>query len=137
MQVSVLELVQAFGRSYRTIDVRTAAIKREASRVNALTVVRVSREEPEVIARKHKQLEQESLRVETEHFRVFLKALEFAKWQDFCSDASKGLLQLDGQPIDLGSLLNLTCLIRERTIRGEVESFCAPLRQVAPGWRRL
>jgi hypothetical protein len=32
---------------------------------------------------------------------------------------------------------SLACFIRERTIRGEVESFCAPLRQVAPGWRRL
>ena len=31
----------------------------------------------------------------------------------------------------------LACFIRERTIRGEVESFCAPLRQVAPGGRRL
>jgi len=31
----------------------------------------------------------------------------------------------------------LACFIRERAMRGEVESFCAPLRQVAPGWRRL
>ena len=31
----------------------------------------------------------------------------------------------------------LTCFIRERAMRGEVESFCAPLRQVAPSWRRI
>jgi len=31
----------------------------------------------------------------------------------------------------------LACFIRERAMRGEVESFCAPLRQVAPGWRWL
>jgi len=34
-------------------------------------------------------------------------------------------------------LFDLACFIRERAMRGEVESFCAPLRQVAPGWRRL
>jgi DNA-directed RNA polymerase subunit RPC12/RpoP len=39
--------------------------------------------------------------------------------------------------LDLWWNLALACFIRERTIRGEVESFCAPLRQVAPGWRRL
>ena len=31
----------------------------------------------------------------------------------------------------------LACFIRERAMRGEVESFCAPLRQVAPSWRRI
>jgi len=37
----------------------------------------------------------------------------------------------------LSKWVPLACFIRERAMRGEVESFCAPLRQVAPGWRRL
>jgi len=37
----------------------------------------------------------------------------------------------------VGKSSALACFIRERAMRGEVESFCAPLRQVAPGWRRL
>ena len=36
-----------------------------------------------------------------------------------------------------GVMYLLACFIRERAMRGEVESFCAPLRQVAPSWRRI
>jgi len=44
LQVSVAELIEAFGRTYKSIDVRIAAMKEKDSWVNLFTVVRLSHE---------------------------------------------------------------------------------------------
>ncbi len=48
-RVSVVELVQVFGETYRAIDIRTAAIPEGDTWVNSLTVLRLTYEEPKAV----------------------------------------------------------------------------------------
>ena len=61
--------------------------------------------------------------------RMFALLNEMAAAFDF---EQVGQEQIEGHEV-----YALACFIRERAMRGEVESFCAPLRQVAPSWRRI
>ena len=63
------------------------------------------------------------------------KALDDYEWIN--SYASAGQHTRLTQIFTKASRTYLACFIRERAMRGEVESVCAPLRQVAPGWRRV
>ncbi len=47
VRVSVQELVKVFGETHRAIDIRTAAVREGEAWANALTVVRLTYEEPE------------------------------------------------------------------------------------------
>jgi hypothetical protein len=101
VQLSVTELIEAFAGTYKSIDVRTAAMKEEDSWVNALAVVRLSHEEPEAAARRLQLVQQRFLRVQTEHFRVNLVTLPFTEWGKFCSGVGAGFLRLNEESINL------------------------------------
>jgi hypothetical protein len=101
LQVSVAELIEAFGRTYKSIDVRIAAMKEKDSWVNLFTVVRLSYEGHNATAARLELLEQRFLRIRTEHFRIDLVTLPFSQWETFCLDVSSGVVHANEESIRL------------------------------------
>lgn len=108
VQVSVAELIEAFGGTYKSIDVRIAAMKEEGSWVNLVTLVRLSHEGQTATATRHQLIEQRFPRIRTEHFRIDLVALPFSQWESFCSDVSSGTVPANEESIRLVSPLVLS-----------------------------
>src|SRR5438094_2228014 len=100
-------MVEAFGETYRTIDVRAAVVRKVEGWVNALTVVRVTYEEPEAARKRLHQLEQVHGIVQTDDFRIVMSARPFPEWREFCGEVGSGLLRLENLEIRLHQPLAL------------------------------
>jgi hypothetical protein len=96
VRISTKQLLNAFGSTYRSIDVRSASLKVGDQWLNAMTVVRISRKSPEEIASRHRDLEQLHGKVNLPSFRIVLSALPFSEWDGFAQSCSEGVLR-DGK----------------------------------------
>ncbi len=122
VRASVKEMVETFGETYRAIDIRTAAIREGEAWVNALTVVRVTYEEPEVAAERLRRLEQMHGKVEAKRFRVVMCARPFSELKDFCGEVARGVLPVGSVEIKLRQALAL------EDQRNQLDAFSGDIR---------
>ena len=79
-RLSLADMILHFGVTYRTIDIRTVAIRSEAIWKNVYTVIRFTYEAPAEAERRVRKLEQVYGTVRTKSFRVTLDARPFSDW---------------------------------------------------------
>ncbi len=96
VRVSVQELAKVFGETHRAIDIRTAAVCEGEAWANALTVVRLTYEEPEAARDRLRQLERTHGQVETRCFRIVMCTHPFLQWKEFCGEIAAGVLRFEG-----------------------------------------
>jgi len=107
VRVTVKELVETFEETYGAIDIRTAAIRVSEGWVSALTVVRLTYEEPVVAAERLRRHENRHGKVETKHFQIVMGARPFLEWKNLCEDVGGGVLRVSGLDIKLRRALAL------------------------------
>lgn len=115
-RVSVRELISVLGKTYRTIDVRTAAIREDAVWLNAVTVIRLTYEHPGDAGTRLRKLLQRYTSVATEHFKIVLEALPFADWGALSHDVANGQLCVGDIVIRLREPITLEELLAEPRI---------------------
>jgi hypothetical protein len=81
-------MMDAFGGAYRAIDLRAVAVKRGGSWENVYTVVRFTYEEPDVAAKRLRQIEESRGGVHTDSFQILLVAFPVSEWDRIRSGLS-------------------------------------------------
>src|SRR5260221_3645764 len=96
---TVDELIGAVGATYRAIDIRSVAIRKEDSWVNVMAVVRLTYEDVETAKARLAKLAQRFSPVKTDLLRIDSSVRPFKDWPDFCLEIkAKGVLQVgDGE----------------------------------------
>lgn len=107
VRVTVNELVEAVEDTYSAIDIRTAAVLAEEEWVSVLTVVRLTYEEPVVVAERLRALERRHGKVETRHFRIVMDTRPFLEWKNLCDEVAGGVLRIGGNEMKLRQSLAL------------------------------
>lgn len=107
VRLSVRELIQRFGQTYRSIDLRTAAVLKGDSWANALTVVRLTYEEPDAARERLLRAVQSHGQVMTEHFRIVVSVRPFSHWEEFLEGIRNGVLQYDDLQFSLRQPITL------------------------------
>ena len=106
LRFSVEEMIKTFGPTYRTIEVRSAAVRLVEGWLNAYAVVRLSYEEPAVAEGRLRKLEREQGIVKTDLFRVFLGVRPFSEWSALCEElAQSKMLGTFSQRVQRGTLV--------------------------------
>jgi hypothetical protein len=113
LRLSVDEMINAFGFTYRTIDIRSAASKQSYGWVNNYAVVRLSYEEPATVEKRFRRLEKDHGVVRTEMFQVLLGQRPFSEWGDFWHELAHGAMQIGGVQVKVTQTLAVN-LSRER-----------------------
>ena len=113
VRVTVKELVEAVERTYAAIDIRTAAVLADEKWVSALTVVRLTYEEPAVVAERLRALESKHGKVETRHLRIMMDTRPFLEWKDLCEEVAGGVLRMGGHQMKLRQSLPLNDQARQ------------------------
>ncbi len=96
-----------FGATYRTIDIRSAAVKQGDAWSNVYAVARLSYEEPVLATERLRRLERTHGVVSTESFRVLLGQRPFSEWDEFCAELARGILRVSGSEIRLAQALQV------------------------------
>ncbi len=104
---SVEEMISTFGATYRTIDIRSAAVRQAEKWANVYAVVRLSYEEPDVAAKRLRGLERDHGSVRTGSFRILLGQRPFSELDEFWLDLAHGTLHVAGMEVRLAQPLNL------------------------------
>ncbi len=92
---TVDEFIVAVGATYRAIDIRSVAIRKEDSWVNVMAAVRLTYEDAEKARARLAELAQRFPPVHTELLRIYSCVRPFKDWPDFCLEIKlKGMLKL-------------------------------------------
>lgn len=105
LRLSVEEMVSAFGATYRTIEIRSAAIKQQDRWANVYAVARLTYEEPADAMERLRRLERTHGAVITESFRVLLGQRPFSEWDEFCKDLAGACLRVGNEEVRLAQPL--------------------------------
>lgn len=104
---TVEELIGAVGATYRAIDIRSVAIRKEDSWVNVMAAIRLTYEDVETAKARLAKLAQRFPPVRTELLRIDSLVRPFENFSDLCSELKKAELQMSDvkfqlrQPVDL------------------------------------
>src|SRR5713226_1827563 len=85
-RLSVNDMIGAFGATYRTIDLRSVAVKQGGIWANVYSTIRFRYEEPDVVEKRLRQLEAVHGVVRTESFQVLLDRRPFTEWNQVHGD---------------------------------------------------
>lgn len=122
LHLSLGEMLAAFAITYRTIDIRSAAIRQGDSWANVYAVVRFTYEEPAVAAERLRRLERRHGVVNTDSFRILLGQRPFSEWRDLSVGLASACLQVGGEEVRLAQPL-AAMLDRERAyVRADYSS---------------
>ncbi len=88
-----------FGATYRTLDIRSAAVKQGDKWANVYAVIRLTYEQPAVAAERLRRLERDHGAVRTESFRILLGLRPFSELGEFWEDLALGRLCVGGEEI--------------------------------------
>jgi hypothetical protein len=113
LRFSVGEMIEMFGVTYRTLDIRSAAVKQGDRWANVYAVVRLTYEEPAVAAERLHRLERDHGTARTESFRVLLGLRPFSELGEFWKDVGLGRLCVGDEEVRLAQPLAVM-LDRER-----------------------
>jgi len=102
-----------FGATYRTLDIRSAAVKQGDKWANVYAVIRLTYEQPAVAAERLRRLERDHGAVRTESFRILLGLRPFSELSEFWEDLTLGRLCVGGEEVRLAQPLGVI-LERER-----------------------
>jgi len=106
---TVDELIGAVGATYRAIDIRSVAIRKEDSWVNVMAAVRLTYEDVETAEARLAKLAQRFPPVHTELLRIDSFVRPFMDWPDFCSEIKlTGVLQMGGVEFKLRQQVDLS-----------------------------
>jgi len=86
VQLNLQEITEAFGATYGSIDIRTAAIRLNESWINILTVVRVSHQSAQNLKANQNNLKSLHVLPDLDNFQVFLSSRPFSDWPSFCNE---------------------------------------------------
>lgn len=109
--LSVDEVYRNLRATYKSIDLRVAAVRDGANWRNGLAVVRLRSEEPRTVERRLKELEQSSGRVDTPSFSIRLVARPISEWKMLLRGSRAGVLNVGGFEVELAEPLKLEGLI--------------------------
>lgn len=113
LRFSVEEMIKMFGETYRTLDIRSAAVKQGDKWANVYAVIRLTYEETAVAAARLQRLERDHRTVRTESFRILLGLRPFSELGEFWKDLGLGRLRIGGEEVRLAQPLGVI-LDRER-----------------------
>jgi hypothetical protein len=86
MQHTVSELIEAVGATYKAIDIRSVAIRKEDSWVNLMAVVRFTYEDVDTAKARLAKLAQRFSSVKTDLIWINSFVRPFKDWSDLCSE---------------------------------------------------
>ena len=125
LRLSVAEMLDKFRATYRTIDIRSAALRQEDRWANVYAVARLTYEEPAATEKRLRKLEAAYGAFRTDSFSIFLGQRSFAEWEEFIKDLSVGRLLIGSEEIRLAEPLGGK-LLAERTYLQENYSIIRP-----------
>ncbi len=92
---TVDELISAVGATYRAIDIRSVAVRKEDSWVNVMAVIRLTYEDVDTAQARLAKLAQRFSPVKTDLLWINSFVRPFKDWPDLCSDIKlQGVLQM-------------------------------------------
>lgn len=100
---TVDELIGAVGGTYRAIDIRSVAIRKEDSWVNVMAAVRLTYEDVETANARLAKLAQRFQPVKTELVRIGSFVRPFKEFPDLCSELKQSELQMSDEEDGDGS----------------------------------
>jgi hypothetical protein len=106
-KVSVAEALGAFGQSYRSIDLRVAAIRDGDHWEVAFAAIRLSCESLAGVRAYHRELQRRHEPVETQDFWLALAVLDFRDWTRFRDELAAGMIGIGNAKVGLAAPLNL------------------------------
>src|SRR6266849_1743172 len=107
LRFSAGEMIEMFGASYRTLDIRSVAVKQGEKWANVYAVIRLTYEEHVVAAERLRRLERDHGAVRTESFRILLGLRPFSEWGEFLEDLALGRLCISGEEVRLAQPLGV------------------------------
>lgn len=106
-RLSVEEMIGEFGPTYRSIDIRCAAVKEDTGWTNAYTVIRLTYEAPSAAEERLCQLQKRHGTVHADLFRVLIDRRPFSEWQDLCDSLARGIIKICDTAVNLGQRMEL------------------------------
>ena len=107
LRFSAGEMIKMFGATYRTLDIRSAAVKQGDKWANVYAVIRLTYEQPAVAAERLRRLERDHGAVRTESFRILLGLRPFSELGEFWEDLALGRLCVGGEEVRLAKPLGV------------------------------
>lgn len=108
VQHTASELVEAVGETYRAIDIRSVAIRKDDSWVNVMAAIRLTYEDVDTARTRLAKLAKRFPPVQTKLLRIDNFVRPFKDFHDLCSELSvKGILQMDGVEFQLRQKVDL------------------------------
>jgi len=92
-RLSIRELIETVGGTYRSIDLRTAANRDGNIWLNSITVIRLTYETPEQARGRQQRVVERYPPVATEHFRILLDVRPFSDWATVLGEAARGVVR--------------------------------------------
>lgn len=115
VQHTVSELIEAVGETYRAIDIRSVAIRKDDSWVNVMAAIRLTYEDVDTAKTRLAKLAKRFQPVQTKLLRIDSFVRPFKDFPDLCSELSvKGILQMDGVEFRLRPKADTTASSAER-----------------------
>jgi hypothetical protein len=94
IQHTVSELIEAVGATYRAIDIRSVAIRKDGYWVNLMAVVRFTYEDVDSAKARLAKLAQRFSSVKTDLLWINSFVRPFKDWSDLCSEIKLGVLRM-------------------------------------------
>ena|SRR3989442_7079402 len=130
LRFSVEEMIKTFGATYRSIDIRSAAVRQGERWASVYAVVRLSHEEPAQAETRLRKLERDHGAVRTEMFRVLLGQRPFSDWGEFCGELACGRMHVGGVEAQLAQPLSFA---KEGAyLRTDIPAFGPSIRAAGP-----
>src|SRR6266852_4673743 len=114
LRFSFKEMTEMFSATYRTLDIRSAAVKQGDKWANVYAVIRMTYEEPAVAAERLHRLEKNHGTARSESFRILLGLRPFSELGEFWEDLGLGRLCVGDEEVRLAQPLGVM-LDRERS----------------------
>ena len=106
-RVSIAEVLEACASTYRTIDIRVAAIRGQDRWHNAFAAIRLTSLSPAEVRAYHARLGKQHGTIATDQFAIALNVRPFSDWEQVYDDATISVIRVGNLRVDVGSMLAL------------------------------
>ena len=94
IRVKFQEVIDAFGGTYASADIRTAAYRqKDGAWWNGVTVLRFTRMDCDAVRTQHAAVRQRSVACDTANFRVLMTVRAYAEWRGAEEELSSGVIR--------------------------------------------
>ena len=104
---TLIRILEQFKETYRSIDVRSAILKRDDRWVNLLTLFHFSDEPISELDAKYETIEEKYGKIDTDDVKILLKSFDIDQWNIIYDGISKNKLAIDNIEIYFEKSINL------------------------------